>query len=167
MRMCSNSAAPVPKARYTDATTYHRDLRVVREDARERRNPIECDPTVIVGEGDHVTLSKLCAKVPTARDATRLRANAPQASVTERSDCNLCFITIALIDHEQSVEALVGQNGLGAGQGVVRAVPGYKSNGDSNGALALRHRQTSRLPCHSGYDSLSKQRCTKLQPNLY
>src|SRR6516164_7984361 len=43
--------------RYTDATTNHRDLRVVCEDARERRNPIGCNPTVIVGEGDHVTLS--------------------------------------------------------------------------------------------------------------
>jgi hypothetical protein len=99
--------------------------------------------TVIIGEGDHVTLSELSAKVPTAGDATRLRANVPQARVTERSDCNGCFITIDLIDHKQLVEALVGQNGLGAGQGVVRAVPDYKSNGDSNGALALTHQQTS------------------------
>src|SRR5215510_7088101 len=132
--------------RHTDAATYNRDLRVVREDACERGNPIGCDPTVIIGEGDHVPLSELYAKVPTAGDATRLRANVPQPSVTEPSDCNLRFITVALIDHEQLVEALVGQNSLGAGQGVVRAVPGYKSNRDSNGALALTHRQTRRLP---------------------
>src|SRR5215470_3749900 len=122
--------------RHTNAAAYHRDFRVVREDARERRNPIWRDPTVIIGKGDHITLREFRAKVSTSGDAARLRADELQTSIVQCGDGSLRLVAIALINHEQLVEAVVGQDRLDAGDSVVHTVPSRENHRNSKSTLA-------------------------------
>jgi hypothetical protein len=75
----------------------------------------------------------------TSGDAARFRTDKPQ---TRMSSGGIRLVAIGLIDHEQLVEALVGQYRLDATQCVIRTIPGRESHRNSKSTLVRIQRAT-------------------------